>query len=198
MIDKQALALAGIDLRSGLHYTGTQEIYESLLADFYETVAPRCEKLSAEYLSDDLKAYRREVHTLKSQARTIGATALAELAEALEAAAERQGSAFVREHTPELIAEYEKIGRAVSQYKTPPRAIGGRSAENGVLVELCVRLLTALDDFDIDRAGELMRAFFDYSVPESVAQKREELGSAVDNFFYERAIEITRAIMSEV
>lgn len=87
--DYAPLRAAGIDPGIGLGYCqGDEALYRSLLQDYLQCSEERAEGLVRRYDERDWKAYAILAHTVKSSSKTIGATALSDIAAGLEAAAD--------------------------------------------------------------------------------------------------------------
>ncbi|MBD0330962.1 MAG: response regulator, partial [Thermoleophilia bacterium] len=103
-IDASVLA----QLRAAVGDEATGELVETFLAEAPKVLAALRQALEAE----DSDALRRGAHTLKANAATFGADALAELARELEAAGEEARLAGAAELVSRVEAEYERA-RAV-------------------------------------------------------------------------------------
>ena len=80
-------------------FSGDQEFYYSVLAQFALSHEERSEKLSEYYEKKDWENYNIYIHSLKSSAKTIGAIELSELAMRLEnASREKDTEAIEKDH----------------------------------------------------------------------------------------------------
>lgn len=192
--------IEGLDVETGLRYTGTLELYFKLLAEFSGAIERRAGFFRTVCANGDTDAYRVEVHSLKSNARTLGAEKLAKMAEAMEERCKAADLPYIRAKTPELLEEYEKYIPILESYKKPPVVAGQGELDydSGRLLELCARMLTALDDFDIDRAELLMESFLDYKANEDISAQLVMLKQAVDSYSYGQAEEITQNLMAQL
>jgi PAS domain S-box-containing protein len=78
-------ALPGVDTEAGLRYcNGSAKLYERVLRSFLDGQAGVLQTLGAALAASDLVTAERVVHTLKSNAGTIGAMALAQAARRAE------------------------------------------------------------------------------------------------------------------
>lgn len=191
--------IEGLDVKKGLQHTGTWQLYTKLLSVFVGAIERRAELFRIMCENGDIDGYRVEVHSLKSNARTIGAETLGVLAEQMENKCLEKDLDYIRKNTPALIAEYEKFIPILAPYKkVDPVAERVNAAERDPIIELCARMLTALDDFDIDRAEELVKKLSSYKMEPALEEMLALLKDAVENYAYERAEEITRELMSKV
>jgi HPt (histidine-containing phosphotransfer) domain-containing protein len=191
--------IEGLDVKKGLQHTGSWQLYTKLLSVFVGAIERRAELFRSMCESGDIEGYRVEVHSLKSNARTIGAETLGMLAEQMENKCLGKDLNYIRENTPALLAEYERFLPILAPYKKAD-TVAERvvAAERDRTMELCARILTALDDFDIDRAEELVKTLSSYKMEPAVEEMLALLKDAVENYAYERAEEITRELMSKV
>ncbi len=112
--DYAPLLAAGIDPGIGIGCCqGDEGFYRSLLQDYLQCAEKRAEDLVRRYDERDCKAYAILVHTVKSSSKTIGATALSDLAAVLEAAAD----------TGDLVAHQRDHQRMLEKYSMTVAAI---------------------------------------------------------------------------
>ncbi|MBR0368242.1 MAG: response regulator [Clostridia bacterium] len=101
------LRTAGIDPGIGLGYCqGDENLYRSLLQDYLQCAGERAEGLVRQYDARDLKVYAILAHTIKSASKTIGATALSDIAATLEAAADAGDLAAHQDDHRRLLEQY--------------------------------------------------------------------------------------------
>ena len=74
------------------------------------------ERISAAYENKDLKLYAIEVHSLKSTSKTLGFFRLAEIAEQLQFAAEKNDSDFINSAHKDMMELYKNILTATKQF----------------------------------------------------------------------------------
>ena len=114
-MDEQAILPSGLgeikmlDVELGLYLCGDVEDYLDALAVFAGSIASKSEKLEKALAEDDLATYSTLVHSLKSSARTVGATDLSDLARKLETAGKNGERALLDEQTPQLLAAYRAL-----------------------------------------------------------------------------------------
>ncbi|MBR1627851.1 MAG: response regulator, partial [Lachnospiraceae bacterium] len=95
-----------LDVKEGIEYAGSAEMYLQVLKFFVKTIDDRSEEIRAFYEEGDWTDFTTKVHALKSSARTIGAAELSNRARALELAAKDGDLVYIREHTGEVLAFY--------------------------------------------------------------------------------------------
>ncbi len=192
--DISQLSEAGLDIQTGMGYTGGEEKYISALQRFFRSSESNKEKMVSYLSSDDLESFSITVHALKSNSKMIGAMELSSMFEALELASKNKDGAAVETGLSKTMEEYERILKVLEPLGEMDtfRAsdeIGAQEAK-----ETADALLEALDDFDDDLAGELVKKMSGY--PFRITQ-REKLKSAAENisqFMYEEAAELIREI----
>lgn len=81
---EQISKLDGIDIQAGIQACATEEIYISVVKEFYPPAEKQAAMIERYYCDNDYKNYTILVHSLKSSARLIGAVALSEQARMLE------------------------------------------------------------------------------------------------------------------
>jgi len=111
--------IEGVETSIGLSRVGgSEERYQNLLEMFLREMRQRLVLLEKP-ASDDLKAYTTHVHAMKSALASIGAQALSESSNLLEAAGRRGDIVFIHEHLDDfrarLSALCERIDRAITR-----------------------------------------------------------------------------------
>ena len=111
-----------LDTELGMSYAGgILELYQPMLQMFADLQPEKSKVIAAAYDAADWKTYAIDVHALKSNALSIGARSLSELAKTLELAAKaigkeettkeekQEAEATIRGHHEELIEKYEAV-----------------------------------------------------------------------------------------
>ncbi len=104
--------LAGIeqlDTELGLFLCGDAQDYLEALTIFAGSISVKSQKLENALASGDIAAYTTLVHSLKSSARTVGATKVSELARLLEAAGKHNETDRLFKDTPQLLSIYRDL-----------------------------------------------------------------------------------------
>jgi glycosidase len=92
---------------------GDEDLYRSLLQDYLQCAEERADGLVRYYDERDLKAYAILAHTVKSSSKTIGASALSDIAAKLEAAADAGDLAAHQGDHQRLLEEYSATVAAI-------------------------------------------------------------------------------------
>ncbi|MCR4909222.1 MAG: response regulator [Lachnospiraceae bacterium] len=98
-----------INASEGLKNCGSGKTYLIVLKTFFETISEGADEIEDYYRREDWENYTVKVHALKSSARTIGATALSDLAAMLEKAGEDKDTEVIKAYTGKLLARYRSL-----------------------------------------------------------------------------------------
>ena len=110
----EVLREAGIDPDTGLPYCqNDMAFYRSMLAEFAGNHPENSAVLNRSFDRADWKNYAIYAHSLKSTARLIGAVELSGLAAKLEAAANSNDDAFIREEHESMMDRYDDTVEAI-------------------------------------------------------------------------------------
>ncbi len=104
--------IPGLSVSDGIRYCGSKEALTEAIEIFYEGITEKYHEIEKYEKDGDLKNYTVKVHALKSSARLIGATTLANEAEALENAGKENNTAYIQENHGSLmehLLEYKDI-----------------------------------------------------------------------------------------
>ena len=112
----EALKKAGFDTDTGLHFCQQDpEIYKSILSEFAGEWERKSTSLKRYYDNRNWDDYMILIHSVKSSAKTIGASNLSEKAAALEKASKEKDADFVKNNHDEAMKLYEEVMRAITR-----------------------------------------------------------------------------------
>ncbi len=103
-----------LDTNVGLLHCGDAENYYNILIDCYKSIDDRIETLNKLADAKDIQNYTIQIHSVKSICKTIGATALGDMAEALEIGAKKGDTDYVLNNHVAFIEEYNNIKSKLS------------------------------------------------------------------------------------
>lgn len=116
MRDKNLLINNGIDVNKSLELFGDMETYDETLSEFLDSVDDKIEALSKYKEASDVHNYAIYAHSLKSDARYLGFTKLAEIAYNHEMAGKNNDISFIYNDYDALITETKRIIKVVCDY----------------------------------------------------------------------------------
>ena len=91
--------IPGIDPKTAIKNCGSEEMFQTVIKAFHESIETDREQITGFYDAVDWKNYTVKVHALKSTALLVGAKELAEEARALEMAGKRNDTDYIKENT---------------------------------------------------------------------------------------------------
>ena len=205
-IRESQLYLMGFNLRNGLRYMGGDKaLYGKVLRDFHSILQEKETALKDFLQKGDMPGYTIIVHSLKGNARTVGADDLADEAFELEKMAKAGQLEDVTVRSPILFGmmntmrnslrvylETEDAGEKAEQ-TTEEESIGKITEEEWTraLQELAARL----DDFDGESAAVKIRELKCYDRPESDKKMLRLCEKAVKDYAYDIALEVVNAVL---
>ncbi len=116
MRDVNLLISNGVDVKASLELFGEMDMYDATLNDFLDGVNAKLNRLKGYKEVGDMPNYAIEVHSLKSDARYLGFTNLAQMAYEHELKSKEGNKFFVTEHFDALIAETNKMIELAKKY----------------------------------------------------------------------------------
>lgn len=188
----------GLDIQTGIGYTGGQDKYISAIKRFYSNYGKNRESIENYKAAEDYENYMIKVHALKSNSKMIGAGELGKLFEVLENAARTGDVSKIDADTDNVLAMYEAL---VSRLKPVEEMGDVRAADEisgDVARETAEKLLGALDDFDDDLSKELIKKLSGYPFRITQKNRLKEASNLVDDFMYEEAAEIINEIIPAI
>ncbi len=146
MKDINILINNGVDVNASLEIFGDMELYDETIVDFLNSVHGKLDELKKYKEVGDMNNYAILVHSLKSDAKYLGFTKLAELSYAHELQSKAGNYGFVLEHFDELISEANRIIKLATYYND-----GTKVVEEEVVSNPNLKKLLVVDDSDIIR-----------------------------------------------
>ena len=107
-------AAGGLDTAQGIKNCGSKEGYQEALSVYYRTLSDKAYEIEGYVRSEDIASYTIKVHALKSSSRIIGANALADWAERLEAAGNAGDWESILAQTDGLLADYRRLKEIIA------------------------------------------------------------------------------------
>ncbi|MBE5950666.1 MAG: response regulator [Lachnospiraceae bacterium] len=166
--------IEGLNVCEGIRYSGTKELFFSLLADFYKLIDMKTVKMEKCLADGMIRDYTIEVHALKNTARMIGAMELSELCLHLEQCGNAEDVETLTKETPKMLAlyrSYKEILRPYAQLKTGEK----KEMPAGEILAKLRELRDAMDNFDLDGADAAMDELETYRFAEECEPWLEEL-----------------------
>jgi signal transduction histidine kinase/CheY-like chemotaxis protein/HPt (histidine-containing phosphotransfer) domain-containing protein/HAMP domain-containing protein len=186
--------IEGIDTKEGLRYSGSKELLEELLGNFYKLIdikANKIEKCLADGLVRDVTI---EVHALKSTARMIGAGELSQEFAQLEEYGKEENVAALERDIPDVLAHYRSYKAALKRFGEAADS-EKRQADNDELITLLKELQAAMDTFDLDGADDAMKQLDKLRVPEECNNQMETLRAYVADVAMEEVISLAEDLI---
>jgi signal transduction histidine kinase/HPt (histidine-containing phosphotransfer) domain-containing protein/ActR/RegA family two-component response regulator len=153
------LKIEGLDTARGLGLTGgSEKQYREVLALYCQDADRRLETLRDKPDEANLALFAAQFHALKSASASIGAAALAEEAERLEAAGKKGDLAFLRDRLPDFCRRLEGLTARIknARQSDAPRAADAAPGEKPDRESL-TRLKEALAAEDVIAADRLLK-----------------------------------------
>ena len=192
------MSQAGLDTKTGISYTGSQDKYVSAVQRYFNNYEKNRTKIDEYFAAKDYENFMITVHALKSNSRMIGATELSEQFETLEAAARSGDTEIIEEVTPAVVKDYAALVEKLS----PIKEVGDLRAADEISAETALKiageLVEALDDFEDDKAKRLAIKLTGYPFRITQANRLKEAIAYIDDFLYDEATAIIREISAQI
>lgn len=166
--------MKGINIADGVANTGNEELYYSLLGDFYITIDMKIKKIRRCVMENRLRDYTIEVHALKSAARLIGATELSDAFYRLELMGNEGDLERIEQETPavlEHLRSYKQILEEYVEKAEKDKQDMDIPAVEGMLQDM----VSAIENFDLDKVDTIMKHLDNYKFPENCLEDLKRL-----------------------
>ncbi len=206
-IRESQLYLMGFNLRNGLRYMGGDKaLYGKVLRDFHSILQEKETALKDFLQKGDMPGYTIIVHSLKGNARNVGADDLADEAFELEKMAKAGQLEDVTVRSPILFGMMNTMRNSLRVYLETEDAAVEKSGQQepeesaGSITEdewtrALQELAARLDDFDGESAAAKLRELKRYDRPESDKKMLRLCEKAIKDYAYDIALEVVNAVL---
>ena len=196
--DLSWLEEAGLDVKTGIDYTGSEEKYISAIRRFYTNFKKYSDKAAGFLATGDLENYMITVHSLKSNARMIGAADLSKGFEALEAAARDKNRETIDEKNDEVMSLYKTLTDSLKPVEKLEDVKDADEISPETAIETANELLNALDGYDDELSKDLAVKLTGYPFRITQRDKLKEAIGFIDDFMYEEATGLIKEIIPSI
>ncbi len=165
-----------ISVEDGIKNSGGISTYIFSLNLFYDTIDETAEVIEDAYNQNDIRLYTIKVHALKSSARIVGALGLAEYAESLENAGNKNDLGFIRKNNKKFMDEYKSFKDKLIKLRDD-QVIGAKAPDipedelNGAYEALA----ELIPQEDYDSVEMILEQLKEYTLPDADLKKVKEL-----------------------
>lgn len=205
-IKESQLYMMGFNIRNGLKYmNGDKALYGKVLCDFHTILKEKEESLQDFLKKGDMPGYAIIVHSLKGNARNVGADDLADEAFTLEKMSKAGQLEDVEVRSPILFSMMRNMRDSLKVYLDhEENAESVKEVEEDTTVKKITEddwkkalqeLADRLDDFDADSVNEKLKDLKRYARPEADQKMLRLCEKAVKDYAYDIALEIVNAVL---
>lgn len=186
--------IKGLDVPEGIKNTGSYELFESLLGDFYRLIDIKSSKIKSFYEENMLHDFTIEVHALKNTARMIGALELSSMFKEMEDLGNAEKSEEIGEKLPALLEKYISYKEILLPYS---KKDNGEKEEvpKEKLVKCLEDIVDAMDNFDIDRADSDVELLENYRLPEEAGTLMDNLRAYMADVAMDEIVQTAKALI---
>ena len=176
----------GIDVFAGITHCGGIELYLEALTVFAQSVTNGSKEIEDFFNNEDWKNYTTKVHALKSSARVVGAQELSDRAKRLEDAGNSGYIDEIKENTTELLKLYRSYESKLAPLcKAEEEDTNKPLIDDAELAEAYETMKEIAASFDYDSLMFVIKSLDEYSLPESEAEKYNQLKEAAAKLDWE-------------
>ncbi len=205
-IRESQLYIIGFNIRNGLKYMGGDKaLYSKVLHDFHMILQEKEEALRNFLKKGDMPGYAIIVHSLKGNARNLGADGLADEAFELEKMSKAGRLEDVEVRSPILFNMMKNMKNGLKAYLDSeekkeeainlPAKEESRSVTEDEWKKALRELADRLDDFDGDSVNAKIEELKKYDRPESDKKMLRLCEKAVRDYAYDIALEVVNAVL---
>ena len=196
--DINSLKELGIDPETGIAYTGSRDKFISALQRFYNSYEKNRAKVETALAGSDLENYMIIVHSLKSNAKMIGAVDLSSKFEALEMASKGGDMDTVVRDTPDVLNSYDFLIKALEPIGSAEKVTAADELSADEAKKVTEELLAALDEYDDELSASLAAKLSGYPFRLTQRDLLKQAAEHIGNFMYDEAADIIRQIADTI
>ena len=183
--DLSLLIEKGIDVESGIRYSGDDQSYRDLLRVYKDSVEQRSKEITEYYNAKDYKNYTIKVHGLKSSSRIIGAVDFGHMAQEMENAGKAGDEEYLVQNHEKFMKEYEQLGELLGSFAGRKESDGDKyEADEQMMSRFYSDVLESAEAMDCERLESIFEKMDGYRIPEADRELFDKIRSASDNFEY--------------
>ena len=170
--------IKGLNVIEGIKNSGTKELFENLLGDFYKLIDMKASKIEKCLHDGLIHDYTIEVHALKNTSRMIGALELSELFKKLETLGNDENVSELNLMTGkvlELYRSYKPILLPFAKANEKEK----KEVSNDTIVETLNKIKSGVDSFDLDVTDEAMNELEEMRLPDDAMPLMDNLRAYV-------------------
>lgn len=191
------IKIEGIDVREGIKNSGNEEMFISLLGDFYKLIDTKAAKIETCMADQLVKDYTIEVHALKNTARMIGAMELSQQFLQLEQFGNAQDMEAILSETPKVLAHYRSYKPILKPYGVM-QEVQKREASHEEIIMYLEGIRESIEGFDLDAADKAMSKLEECKLPERCMTLLEKLRVSIADVAMEDVIQITEEMIAKL
>ncbi len=174
--------IEGIDKEEGIKNSGGISNFIFSLGMFLDTIDANLEVIRDSWEQSNLRLYTIKVHSLKSSARIVGATALSEMCAKLEEAGNKEDKAYISENNDKLLTEYEAFKDKLKKLHNEPDDSDKEMIPAKELEEAYKALKEVIPQMDYDSVELILSGLEGYALPPEDDKKIKELTKMLNDF----------------
>ncbi len=180
-----------INLSLGINHSGDSEAYLSLLKVFYESLDRKADEIEEFYTAQNWKDYTIRVHSLKSSARLIGASAFGEKAQLLENAGKSEDVEYIQANHGDFMAEFHSFKAPLAEvFAEENQEEDMPEADLEMIHKAYQKIRVAAEEMDIEELENIFSDMGKYRIPEPEKVRWDQLSEATSQYDYEAITEI--------
>ena len=189
--------IPGINTQQAIKNSGSLELFLDLLNDVYKLIDDKSNMVETYLVEKDISRYTVLVHSLKTTCQLIGAMELREQFYTLEKLGKENQLEQLQELTPTVLKSFRDLKPYLAPYVNSANEASLDFNKNAIS-ECLHNLISAMDNFALDKADDSIKALLSYKYEESLGNKIQKLDNLVSNLDYEEAKELATEILNQL
>ncbi|MCR5098551.1 MAG: response regulator [Lachnospiraceae bacterium] len=186
----------GLSTEDGLKYSGSRDMWVSLLGDYYNMMDVKSQLIRDSITSGDIQRYTVEVHALKNTSRMIGAGELSQEFYELEQLGNARDMDGINAKTEGVLSHMASYKEALAPFAVT--TTDKQAADPEEIRARLQELYDAMDTFDLDGADVAMKELDSYEVPDGIKGKIDRLRAYVADVAMEDVMSLAQEIIKEL
>lgn len=189
------ITIEGLDTKAALTMLGSEELFWSVLKDYYHAIPKKLALIKELEEEEDWKNYTIEVHALKSVSRQIGALELSQKALDMENAGNAADAEIIHKKTDPMLKQYYNYFYILRPYFPEELIVQEEDSLDNlispdILADAFEKMQVAMDNLDMDGMNEVVQILSSYQFPTEQTKFFQKFCNAVENLDVDTCEEI--------
>lgn len=192
----ERLSEEGINVNEALRFiSGNIEVYKEMLGEFSAEIYTKAQRINECFQKNDYHTFTILVHGVKSASKLLGIASLSEKMADMEMAGNREDAEYIKKNINSVLAAYRHYETVLHPYYEESQSTSMARRSTDRLSALLDTIKSALEEFEMSEAENLLSALKKEKVSSDEAEVVEELENAIITLDYYSSLDSVNKLL---